>query len=96
VAEVVAAAVPSPGPAALGVAHTPQVPQAAACCLRLACLVQRQRTNSPTTDKETYGEAHDPAYAYDRAEANFRRFSKGLEFEEAVPDLAPEDDENDV
>ena len=43
VAEVVAAAVPSPGPAAPGVAHALQAPQAAACCLRLASLVQRAR-----------------------------------------------------
>ena len=32
----------------------------------------------PDDDEETYGEAEDPAYAYARAEASFRRFSKGL------------------
>ena len=32
----------------------------------------------PVENEETYGEAIDPAYAYARAEANFRRFSNGL------------------
>ena len=32
----------------------------------------------PDDNEETYGEAEDPAYAYARAEASFRRFSKRL------------------
>ena len=32
----------------------------------------------PDNNEETYGEAEDPAYAYARAEASFRRFSKRL------------------